>query len=174
MKPAELLPKETIWRADGHASDLVLGAVADGQLDVVPALALAHVERCDLCGERLGEAVALGMVVDELAAEHALALTPERSAPPVPVRALGAVLLVAVLGTTLATGGLANIRAGLLELVRLLLIVVRALFDLVPLVVRAMGDAAFIITGFSGLLLVLMGWSIARLLPRHALKEIAG
>jgi hypothetical protein len=60
-QPNELLPDELLWAAGGHASDVVLTALADGQLEIVPAGVLAHVEGCRACTTHLGNAALLSL-----------------------------------------------------------------------------------------------------------------
>jgi hypothetical protein len=55
------LPPEICFEHDGHATDAVLAAIADGEVAIVPAAALAHVEACDDCGQRLGAAAMLSV-----------------------------------------------------------------------------------------------------------------
>jgi hypothetical protein len=59
-KPEEL-PEELVWAAGGHASDVALTAMADGQVAIVPKLVLAHVERCTTCTTHLGNAALLSL-----------------------------------------------------------------------------------------------------------------
>lgn len=78
---AELLPDELLWADGGHASDVVLTALADGQTDIVPATVRAHVEHCSVCTTHLGHAALLSLHAGaELAAkaehEHATARRP--------------------------------------------------------------------------------------------------
>lgn len=64
MKP-ELLPDELWWASPNesgrHASDVVLTALADGQLAIVPDVVKSHVEGCGQCTAHLGNAVLLSM-----------------------------------------------------------------------------------------------------------------
>lgn len=57
----ELLPEDLVWAAGGHASDVVLTAMADGQVGIVPPLVLAHVETCTACTTHLGNAALLSL-----------------------------------------------------------------------------------------------------------------
>ncbi|MBX3262924.1 MAG: hypothetical protein KF782_24820, partial [Labilithrix sp.] len=59
--PVEELPDELVWAAGGHASDVVLTALADGQRAIVPEAARAHVERCATCTAHLGHAALLSL-----------------------------------------------------------------------------------------------------------------
>jgi hypothetical protein len=55
------LPDELLWAAGGHASDVVLTAMADGQVDIVPPAVLAHVDGCRSCTTHLGNAALLSL-----------------------------------------------------------------------------------------------------------------
>jgi hypothetical protein len=57
----DFLPEELVWAAGGHASDVVLTAMADGQVGIVPPLVLAHVEKCTACTTHLGNAALLSL-----------------------------------------------------------------------------------------------------------------
>lgn len=57
----DFLPEELVWAAGGHASDVVLTAMADGQAGIVPPLVLAHVEKCTACTTHLGNAALLSI-----------------------------------------------------------------------------------------------------------------
>ena len=56
MKPEDTLPEGLLWRDDGHATDLVVTSLADGQDAIVPANVTEHVDGCELCTERLADA----------------------------------------------------------------------------------------------------------------------
>lgn len=57
----EFLPDELLWAEGGHASDIVLTAMADGQIEILPAAALAHVNGCVACTTHLGNAALLSL-----------------------------------------------------------------------------------------------------------------
>ncbi len=60
-KEPELLPDELLWADGGHASDIVLTAMADGQAEIVPPGVLAHVNGCTSCTTHLGNAALLSL-----------------------------------------------------------------------------------------------------------------
>ena len=60
-KEEDLLPEDLLWAAGGHASDIVLTAMADGQVEIVPAVVLAHVDGCRACTKHLGNAALLSL-----------------------------------------------------------------------------------------------------------------
>lgn len=94
----ELLPDELLWADGGHASDVVLTALADGQAAIVPSAARAHVEACATCTAHLGNAALLSLHVG---GELALAKAHEQASPsrlPIPRLAIVLGLLVAAIG----------------------------------------------------------------------------
>lgn len=156
----ELLPDELLWADGGHASDVVLTALADGQLEIVPANVRTHVEACTACMQHLGNAALLSLHTGrEVAAvrEHAEALATRRPLPRVAI-ALG--LAVAALGLLPEIGALRTF-----------------LFHDVPLVASgaqtlggrlfdAGGVAGLVLTYGTSVLLVAMGFALVRLLPK--------
>jgi hypothetical protein len=87
----QLLPEDLLWADGGHASDVALTALADGQSAILPATVLAHVERCTTCSAHLGNAALLSLY----AQREIVTLQAKRPVPRLPV-ILG--LVVAVLG----------------------------------------------------------------------------
>jgi hypothetical protein len=61
MKEPELLPEELLWADGGHASDIALTAMADGQVEIVPKVVMAHVDACLACTTHLGNAALLSL-----------------------------------------------------------------------------------------------------------------
>jgi hypothetical protein len=88
-KETEHLPDELLWADDGHVSDVVLTALADGQRAIVPAAATAHVERCSACMMHLGNSALLALETRRM-------LVPARRRVPRAAVAFG--LVAAVLG----------------------------------------------------------------------------
>jgi hypothetical protein len=96
-KPGELLPDELLWAEGGHASDVVLTTLADGELHLVPPLVRTHVEHCTACTTHLGHAALLSLHTMrelEVRAEHERAVARR----PLPRAAITTGLLVALLG----------------------------------------------------------------------------
>jgi hypothetical protein len=75
------LTDEVAWKDDGHVTDVVVTALADGQREIVPLAAYAHVHRCATCSDRLGQAALFASMVDE-------ALIPESCPADLPEMAL--------------------------------------------------------------------------------------
>jgi hypothetical protein len=113
MSHDEKLPRELVW--DGaHVSDLGLTAIADGQEALVESTAVSHVDSCEWCAGRLGQAALLSeavgqgvaaavSVVERTASSHVSRPVSWRPLPsgmrpgPKPWRALAAGLAVALL-----------------------------------------------------------------------------
>src|SRR5688572_16929474 len=92
-----LLPDDVLWADGGHASDVVLTALADGQASIVPPAVLSHVDRCTACTTHLGNAALLSLHV----ARDLAALAEVRRAEakrPIPRLAIALGLVVAFLG----------------------------------------------------------------------------
>jgi hypothetical protein len=88
-----MLPEELLWAAGGHASDVVLTALADGELGIVPVNVRAHVEACPTCTQHLGHAALLSI---HAARELESIGRPARR--PLPRLAIALALVVAALG----------------------------------------------------------------------------
>jgi hypothetical protein len=78
----------------GHLNEEALTAAADGELELLSGEAEQHLEACDLCHQRLGDAVLLAMNVHEAMQEAALMRAPVR----IPAGAIIGALVVAALG----------------------------------------------------------------------------
>jgi hypothetical protein len=96
-KETELLPDELLWADGGHASDIVLTAMADGQVHIVPHAVMAHVNGCGACTTHLGNAALLSLHTGrELALAARTTEAPARA--PFPRLAIALGLAFAVLG----------------------------------------------------------------------------
>jgi len=97
----------------GHAPDIALSALADGQDDIIPKLVLAHVDSCERCSSRMGHLAHQAMRVGEYVrdARPVQEIAPETAAMDaarVPWRLVAVGLFVAFLGSVFdfgATGG---------------------------------------------------------------------
>jgi hypothetical protein len=105
MKPqerAEVLPDELLWTTNGHASDIALTALADGELEIVAASVMAHVKTCGTCHKHLGNAALLslhtGRELEHLSPLPLKATRPQEETRPLPRLAIALGLLVAALG----------------------------------------------------------------------------
>jgi hypothetical protein len=102
----EQLEESSIWDAQGHLAEVAVTALADGELWLLPAAALAHADSCALCADRIGSsslvALSLSEALSVAATRTELQMSPEHAAstrPPLPLGLLAGALLVAALGS---------------------------------------------------------------------------
>lgn len=165
MKPNQL-PDDLLWAEGGHASDIVLTALADGQSAIVPAVARAHVESCARCMNHLGNAALLSMHVDREMA-HVRAAAIEAVRRPLPKLAIILGLLVAVAGIipSFATDA-AEARSFAHQLPMLL----NGLRTLAQRLLEPGSSSALVVTYVTAAALVIMALAVVRLLPK---KEVS-
>ncbi len=60
------LPDDLLWAEGGHASDVVLTAIADGEFDIVPANAREHVDHCVTCTKQVGHLALLSLQTGQI------------------------------------------------------------------------------------------------------------
>lgn len=162
--PAEQLPNEVLWSDGGHASDVVLTAIADGETAIVPHAVRLHVERCATCMGHLGNAALLSLHVgEELAArathEHALA-SMRRPLPRLPI-ALG--LLVALIGLVPSLDEVGSLRVFLTHDIPLFL---HGIGTLARRLFEPGSTTGLLVTYAAAVMLVAMGVAVARILPK--------
>lgn len=167
----ELLPNELLWADGGHASDIVLTALADGQQEIVPDAVLAHIERCTTCTTHLGHAALLSIHAGaELVAgrEHER-LTARRPLPRLAI-ALGlAVAAVGLLPSVLdGTGDVAAVRTFVSHDIPLFL---KGIGTLARRVNEPGSSAGLLVTYAAAGMFVLMGFALVRLLPRSSFRS---
>lgn len=97
---ADMLPDDLLFTEDGHASDVVLTCLADGETAIVPELARAHVSGCVDCQGHLGNAALLSLRAtdDVLAHLRSKEKSTEQATVHSPYVALAVGLTLAVLG----------------------------------------------------------------------------
>lgn len=101
MKTRDMLPAELLWEDDAHLSEVALTALADGEDAIVPERAHLHLAECEHCARKLGQLAVLSFeagaaLVAMEAAREAEALS--RPRPKLPIFAMAAALIVAVIG----------------------------------------------------------------------------
>ena len=158
-----MLPNEAVFRADGHLGDAALAALADGQDALVPREANAHLDGCDDCTHRLGEAALLALHVAEsfalAAAEVAPLSAPSRRAPTIAILGGLAVALLASLPKVVAASAFVRGLPALLPLLaRNFVVFARA-------VVTTIEARAIVMSLVASLVLVAVGLVIARTTP---------
>jgi hypothetical protein len=157
----DLLPDELLWAEGGHASDVVLTALADGEAGIVPTAVRQHVERCAACTTHLGHAALLSIHAEaELGTRKELdaRVAPPARVPRVPV-ALG--LVAAALG--LLPSLLDEDSALLPSRVPLLLHGARTL---ARRLYEPDSSAGIALTYATALVLVVLGLAATRILPK--------
>lgn len=164
MKNQDMLPADLLWQDDGHVTDVVVDTLADGQDEAVPEPARDHVEACELCTLRLGDALLLTMQVGE--AIHASVGQAAARPWPVPVPAMLAAVLVAVLGTVPALG---EVAARLTELAKTLVALLPNLTHAALALSRTgqVGSSLTVLSMAAVAVLLVCGLAIARALPRE-------
>jgi hypothetical protein len=163
-KSPELLPDDLLWADGGHASDVVLTSLADGQHAIVPLAVRSHVDRCTACMTHLGHAALLSLhAATELEAQksHDRVLA-RRPLPKMPI-VLG--LLVAVLGLvpTVIDGEGSALRAFVAHDLPLF---VKGLGHLAGRLGEPGSPAGLFLTYSAATLLVCMGFALVRFLPK--------
>jgi hypothetical protein len=108
---SSVLPNDVAFGDDGHASDVALAALADGEIGILAPSVGAHVDGCASCTARLGEAALVSASVSDAlrarAAETAYAAellampaaprkSVRRPARQLPLLAMAAALLIAL------------------------------------------------------------------------------
>ncbi len=179
MKDLQRIEPEELWSEDGHVTEAVIAALADGEREIVADEAARHVERCDDCTRRLGEAALASLEVGELVqalpqealepvaarAHEAVAATDSgpASSMPLPKLSLAAALLLAALG---AVPGLVDVGQSApslpADMVRGLPIVADAVGNAAAAVFDGVAEAGTALWAASVLLLMMMGVWIAR------------
>lgn len=188
------LPNDLMFAPDGHLTELAVTCVADGEVALLPEEALAHLDGCETCGLRLGEAALLSAAAaDALRLDPARALVtirphvvaeaapaPRITPAPIssprsrrpPVLAIAAALAVAALTAWPA----------LAEAARALPAWIGGAIRWAPMLVRLaqawlFGDvsaAALAVKGASALLFVVLGIQVARAMSRVRAEAMEG
>jgi hypothetical protein len=159
---APQLESSLVWDQDGHLAEAALGALVDGELDLVPEQAVAHAAGCRSCEQRLGRAALLAVEIAETIANRRFGVATARR--PLPVAALVVALGVALVGLLPALWG-ATARLALIPM-----LVGRAAPVLARGLTRVLGEAsgsgAFVVVAWgAAALLVMGGVVIARRAP---------
>ena len=162
----ELLPEELLWADGGHASDIVLTAMADGQAGIVPPGVLAHVNGCTSCTTHLGNAALLSLHTGlELAVVARVDETAARAPFPRLAIALGLVFAALGLVPTLvdAPSHVSSAKSFALHDVPLLVTGLRTLGHKLLEPGSASGR---VLTYGAAALIVVMAFALVRLLPK--------
>jgi hypothetical protein len=166
----QLLPDDLLWADGGHASDVVLTALADGQLEIVPRSARAHVESCRACTTHLGNAALLSIHTD-----RELALVKKAEAKrPLPRVAIVLGLAVAMIGLVPSLLDASSDAEGARTFAtRTAPLLFRALSTLGHKLFAPGSSASLVLTYGTATALVIMALVVIRFLPKAQNKEIS-
>ena len=159
MTRRDVLDKEIVWDQEGHLSEVAKSALADGQDAILPPDALAHFSRCHACVEGVGKAALLSA---QFSAALVAAPRVERSLPWIPigaalaVAAVSAIPMFAVARFWLSVSSVFFARG-----VRI------AGHGLLTVAANGLAPTFYLA---STLVLLAMGFAIARLVPRTAVQ----
>jgi len=166
----ELLPNDLAWADGGHASDIVLTAIADGQHTIVPPAVRLHVDQCTACMNHLGNAALLSLHVDAqlaLRAEHdRILVTAKRPLPRLAI-ALGLVVALVGLLPTIVDDA-SSVRLFVTKDVPLFL---HGLSTLARRLTEPGSMAGLYLTYGAAIALVCMGIAVVRLLPKKETSQ---
>ncbi len=162
MTKHTFLPDELLWADGGHASDVVLTALADGQLAIVPPNVRAHVEGCVACTKHLGNAALLSLHTHaQIAVMREAAASAARR--PLPKLAIALGLLVAAAGMIPTFGADAAEARSFASHVPLFL---HAAETLGRKLLEPGSETALVVTYATAGVLVIMAVALVRLLPK--------
>lgn len=170
MIPDEMLDAELLYAEGGHASEIALATLADGQVALVPEGLRAHVERCASCSAQLGAHVMLSeRVGHELhhAARHTestVALTSRTHG----LFALAAGLFIAALGASPRLLDVPALGAELLDFFHRSALFGRGATHLASSLVARGSESGLVLTYTAAAALIGAGLVLVRVLPRLA------
>jgi hypothetical protein len=176
----EGLPADLTFAPDGHLTDVCLSCVSDGEIGLVPPAALAHLDACEPCARRLGEAALLSVAAGAALREAALApapvvapvvpvvaapVSPRRTRRPMPIAAIAVASLVAALTAAPALVEAAReIPRAVSGMVGLLLLSLRVGSALLR--ASSSGSAPLLVKGVSTVVFLIVGLQVARVRSR--------
>jgi hypothetical protein len=164
------LPEELVWAEGGHASDIALSTLADGQAAILPDGVLRHVHACASCTQHLGHAALLSLhVARELdtLAEHERALVTARR--PLPRMAIALGLAVAVLALVPSAGDLGSFAS----LWGRASVAARVARTVAHAVLSPSSPLGVLVTCGTAAALVVSALVVVKLLPRLPRKEVS-
>jgi hypothetical protein len=98
MKAPEQLPREIVWTADGHLSEVAMTAIADGEEAILPRDAFGHLGLCEVCAAGVEGAASLSAAVNRALTAPALAEVPQAAPRQLAFPVWAAALAMAVAG----------------------------------------------------------------------------
>lgn len=170
-KNEPFLPDALLWAAGGHASDVVLTAMADGQVEIVPAAVLAHVDGCRSCTTHLGNAALLSLHTGrEIAMVAREEDASDRRRAPVPRLFIALGLAFAVLGLVPSFVDAPSDPSGAKAFAHDVPMFVSGLGTLGRRLLEPGSPIGLALTYGAAFMLVVMGFALVRLLPK---KEVS-
>lgn len=164
MTGVDTLEPELVWQEDGHLGDVAIGALADGELDLLPATARDHAAVCDACSARVGQAAMSALALDEALASRR---APAPARIPLPIGALAVALALALVGLLPRIGSLADRAVTLARLVGSdLPLLARTVALLARSVETRMASTWPFVWLAASMVLFVVGLLVARLAPR--------
>jgi hypothetical protein len=159
MKGRVELEPELVWQKDGHLADPAIVALADEQ-DVLPDGARAHLQGCDDCTTRVGQAALVSLAVGDAMLQGAAT---EKSSHSLPRVAVAAALFVAALGAAPAVVDASRALPRVLAiLTRLVPVMARGALS----VARGSSLKGALVVSLVSLMLALVAWTaVLRLMP---------
>jgi hypothetical protein len=165
------LPDDLLWAAGGHASDVVLTAMADGQVEIVPPAVLAHVDGCRSCTTHLGNAALLSLHTGrEIAMLGREADAAARAPVPRPRLFIAVGLAFAVLGLVPTLVDAPSELGGARSFAHEVPMFVNGLGTLGRRLLEPGSPVGLVLTYGGALMLVVMAFALVRLLPK---KEVS-
>lgn len=160
MTRDERLSDEELWQVDGHLSEVSLTALADGEHRLLTRRAIEHADGCEACADRLGGAAMFSLSVSA-------ALTEARAHAPFPIWAAVAGLTLAGAGAVPAIWQLPSFAYELPRtVVQTAPIALRVGISVIKAASNA-GPSLLVVWLSAALVLAVLGFAVARLMPRR-------
>jgi hypothetical protein len=172
MRAGDKLPPQLTWQPDGHVSDVALTSIADGEVALVIADALDHVESCDHCTGRLGESALRSIESASVLSGYAQALAAkpvvaQPAARGIPFRVIAVALGIAAAGAAPGLFDTAmDLPATIASLTRMVPVLLKSVVTISHGAGALLGGWVTLFIWLSAGLLMMTGLGVARALPR--------
>jgi len=165
----DLLPRELVW--DGaHVTELALSAIADGQETIASRDAVQHVEACEWCAGRMARAALLSAAVGGAVATYAGTSKAAKASRPIE-RAAPAVAVLAALPSLPHFAGIVIDVVGYAKMLSTHGVSLIARGGVALATNETLSRGLPVATAVSSVLLMLMGWAIARTRSRETFER---
>ena len=162
-----LLPESLVWDGE-HASELALTALADLQMDILPAGILSHVDMCSRCSAIVGHAALLASTMESVwqhAPKDATHPKPVKATHPVPWRALFGAGFLSIAGILPVIAELPKLLGGLSRTATHSVPVVAHVAVATSALPALHGAGGLILPGIASLVLIAASAVVVRALP---------